>query len=66
LDERKEYLVATINYLADGGDGYVELAAAVKRLETGRSLNDVLKDYVIRHTPLQPRRARTYRFVKHQ
>lgn len=66
LDERKEYLVATINYLADGGDGYVELAAAVKRLETGRSLNDIFKDYVIRHTPLRPRRASTYRLVKHE
>ncbi|MBN2208845.1 MAG: bifunctional metallophosphatase/5'-nucleotidase, partial [Candidatus Coatesbacteria bacterium] len=66
LDEQSEYVVATINYLADGGDGYVEFAAAVKRVETGASLNDIFKDYVIRHTPLRPRRASTYRFVKQQ
>jgi len=66
LDEGKEYLVATINYLADGGDGYVELAGAEKRLETGRSLNDIFEDYIIQHTPLRPERATTYRLVKHQ
>lgn len=65
LDSTKEYLIATINYLADGGDGYIELAEAATRLETGRSLNDIFTHYIIRHTPLRPRRAEIYRFVNH-
>ena len=64
LDEEREYLIATINYLARGGDGYVELAEAEKRLNTGKSLNDIFKDYIMRHSPLRPRRGRTYRFTR--
>jgi len=66
MDNAKEYLIATINYLAAGGDGYVELADAQTRVETGRSLNDIFKDYIMRHTPLRPRRGTTYRFVNDQ
>lgn len=66
LDNGSEYSIATINYLAAGGDGYVELAEAAKRFETSRSLNDIYKSYILRHAPLRPRRARIYQFVSGQ
>ena len=64
LDERKEYLIATIDYLARGGDGYTQLADARKRLETGKVLNDIVADYIKSHSPLHPVRRRVYRFVR--
>ncbi len=64
LDSEKEYVIVTINYLAGGGDGYIELAEAEKRHNTGKSLNDIFADYIKRHSPLRPRRQRTYRFCE--
>ncbi|HUT03986.1 MAG TPA: bifunctional UDP-sugar hydrolase/5'-nucleotidase [bacterium] len=63
LDERENYLIATIDYLAGGGDGYMELARAKNRILTGKTLNDILADYIKSHSPLHPRRRRAYRFV---
>lgn len=60
LEADRGYLVATINYLARGGDGYLELARAAKHVETEQSVNDLFADYITKHTPLHPERARCY------
>ena len=64
LDERANYLIATIDYLARGGDGYVELARAKRRFETDKVLNDIVAEYIRTHSPLHPRLRRVYRFVR--
>ncbi|MBN1593887.1 MAG: 5'-nucleotidase C-terminal domain-containing protein, partial [Candidatus Coatesbacteria bacterium] len=63
LDENGEYLVATINYLAGGGDGYAELAKVERQMDTGKSLNDILANYIEQHSPIYPKRRVTYEFT---
>jgi 2',3'-cyclic-nucleotide 2'-phosphodiesterase (5'-nucleotidase family) len=63
VKDDREYLVATINFLAGGGDGYVELARAEKRTATGVVLNDIFEEYLKNRSPVAPVREHTYVLV---
>jgi len=46
LDDRKVYRVVANNFLAEGGDGFPELAKGTKRIETGLLDLDAFTDYL--------------------
>jgi len=46
LDESRIYKVATIDYLADGNDGFGSLKNAIDRKYTGQKLRDVMLQYI--------------------
>lgn len=48
------YHVVTNDFTARGGDGFDDLAAAPMLLLGGRSLSDVVIDYVTAHSPVAP------------
>ncbi|MCD6327041.1 5'-nucleotidase C-terminal domain-containing protein, partial [bacterium] len=60
LQMNREYLVATMDYLARGGDGYIELARGRRHVKTGKVLNNIFADYIRRHSPIRPRRESSY------
>lgn len=51
IDDRKEYTVATIDYLADGNDGFTPLLQAEKRIcPENATLRSLFLDYIRRQT----------------
>ncbi|VBB48063.1 5'-Nucleotidase domain-containing protein [uncultured Paludibacter sp.] len=48
LDENKTYIIATSDYLAGGNDRMIPLTKAVKRMDTGLKLRNILMEKVIR------------------
>ncbi len=50
IDKNKTYLVATIDYLAEGNDGMKALKKAVKREDTKLLIRDVIMDFIKRET----------------
>jgi 2',3'-cyclic-nucleotide 2'-phosphodiesterase (5'-nucleotidase family) len=46
--------VATTNFVADGLDGHVGLAAGSNRTAAGKSSADCLRAYIVAHTPVTP------------
>jgi len=50
----KDYVVATLEFLANGGDAYHELATA-RRTRTERTLNELFEQYIQKHSPVRPR-----------
>ncbi len=46
LDESRMYKVATIDYLADGNDGFESLKNAIDRKYSGQKLRDVMLQYI--------------------
>src|SRR5690606_3127396 len=56
IDEGKEYLVATNNYVRQGGDGYEIFASEAKNAyDYGPSLEQVVADYLTAHRPYTPK-----------
>jgi 5'-nucleotidase/UDP-sugar diphosphatase len=49
----ESFIVATNDFLAGGGDGYMAFAGGVDRYDTGWLLSDVLAEYVREHSPLR-------------
>ena len=47
LDPDHVYDVATIDFLADGGDGYDMLKNAQKKYNTGQTLRDIMLDHLV-------------------
>lgn len=54
MDPRRAYVVATNDFLADGGDGFAAFALAATRVDTGWLVSDALAEYVQENTPLRP------------
>jgi 5'-nucleotidase/UDP-sugar diphosphatase len=54
LDARRMYTVAMESYLAGGGDGYPVARGRQGFVDTGFVDADVLREYIIRHSPLDP------------
>lgn len=54
LDEQKTYLLATNNFVADGGDRYAGIPHALKRMETGLLLRDVFVDALSQTESIDP------------
>ncbi len=50
IDKNKTYLIATIDYLAEGNDGMEALKKAVKREDTKLLMRDMLMDFIKRET----------------
>lgn len=50
VDKKRIYKVVTIDYLADGNDSMVALKNAINLVETGKTLRDVMIDYVKQQT----------------
>ena len=50
LDKNKVYVVATNDYLAEGNDGMVQLKKAVKRVNTGIKIRDMLIEFIRNET----------------
>jgi 2',3'-cyclic-nucleotide 2'-phosphodiesterase (5'-nucleotidase family) len=50
LDESDTYIIVTLDYLADGNDNMQALKDAVKRLNTGVTLRDIMIDYIKEQT----------------
>ncbi len=56
IDENKDYLVATNNYVRQGGDGYKIFADnAANAYDYGPSLEQVVADYLGAHRPYTPK-----------
>ncbi|MBN9242929.1 MAG: 5'-nucleotidase C-terminal domain-containing protein [Mesorhizobium sp.] len=56
IDENKEYIVATNNYVRQGGDGYKVFAEKAKdAYDYGPSLEQVVADYLSAHNPYTPK-----------
>jgi 5'-nucleotidase len=55
LDPAGSYRVATINFMLAGGDGYTVLAQGTNKLDTGLLDVDVTTDYIVAHSPVNPR-----------
>ncbi len=56
IDPAKDYLVATNNYVRQGGDGYRILADSAKNAyDYGPGLEQVVADYLGAHSPYTPR-----------
>ena len=51
----RTYLVATNNFLSDGGDGYSPFSDARERKDTGVLLRDAVAGYIGKHTPVAPK-----------
>lgn len=49
-DSRREYWIATSNYVANGGDGFGMLKGAMFRLNTGKKLRDIVTSGIRRET----------------
>ncbi len=54
LDDAKAYKVSTIDYFAQGGEGYSPFAAATKNEPLGKLLRDVLADCARKQRLLVP------------
>lgn len=55
IDPAKEYLVATNNYVRQGGDGYKIFAAKAKNAyDYGPGLEQAVADYLSTHSPYKP------------
>ena len=55
IDPAKEYLVASNNYVRQGGDGYKLFVDAKDAYDYGPSLEQVVADYVGTHSPYTPK-----------
>lgn len=55
IDPAKEYIVATNNYVRQGGDGYKQFIAGKDAYDYGPSLEQVVADYVGAHSPYTPK-----------
>jgi|GEM_PF-777976 len=55
IDSDAKYLVATNNYMAGGGDGYVVFKQASRVYDTGIVDYEVFKEYLEKHSPVNPR-----------
>lgn len=56
IDPEKDYLVATNNYVRQGGDGYKVFADKAKNAyDYGPGLEQVVADYISAHSPYQPK-----------
>ncbi|MGN6305308.1 MAG: 5'-nucleotidase C-terminal domain-containing protein [Mesorhizobium sp.] len=56
IDENKDYIVATNNYVRQGGDGYKIFAEKAKdAYDYGPSLEQVVADYLSAHSPYTPK-----------
>ncbi|MBI4669715.1 MAG: bifunctional metallophosphatase/5'-nucleotidase [Elusimicrobia bacterium] len=51
----KNYLVATNNFLADGGDGYSAFLRGAERRDLGVSLRDAVADWIRLESPIAPK-----------
>jgi 5'-nucleotidase/UDP-sugar diphosphatase len=54
LDAGRMYTVAMESYLAGGGDGYPAVKGRQGFVDTGFVDADVLREYIVRHSPLDP------------
>ncbi len=54
IDLDKTYILVTSNYLADGAVGY-GLLKKLKQTNTFTPIRDVMKNYIRRHTPIDPK-----------
>ncbi len=54
LDLNKTYTIATNNYVANGGDNYIELKNAKDKYDTGFIDSDTFIEYVKKHKTLSP------------
>lgn len=54
LDPDADYRLATTDYLAEGGDGYVALTRAADGLDTGFHYAEVLRRYIAHHGTVAP------------
>ncbi|EDM23352.1 bifunctional metallophosphatase/5'-nucleotidase [Caminibacter mediatlanticus] len=54
LDLNKTYTIATNNYIANGGDNYIELKNATNKYDTGFIDSDTFIEYVKNHKVLSP------------
>ena len=56
LDPQATYRVVTLDYLAEGGEGWIEVVQALKPadLVPGRALIDVVADYLKQNSPVAP------------
>jgi 2',3'-cyclic-nucleotide 2'-phosphodiesterase (5'-nucleotidase family) len=50
VDRNKLYLIATNDYLAEGNDDMAQLKHAVKRIDTGIKIRDMLIGYIRKET----------------
>ena len=55
IDPAKEYIVASNNYVRQGGDGYKLFVDAKDAYDYGPSLEQVVADYVGTHSPYTPK-----------
>ncbi|MFD9902364.1 5'-nucleotidase C-terminal domain-containing protein [Mesorhizobium sp. NPDC059025] len=55
IDPAKEYIVATNNYVRQGGDGYKLFIDGKDAYDYGPSLEQVVADYVGAHSPYTPK-----------
>jgi 5'-nucleotidase / UDP-sugar diphosphatase len=53
LNPKDVYRVATNNFLASGGDGYLSFSEGENLLETGYLLSDAIAEYITAKSPLQ-------------
>ena len=54
LDESKTYKVATVKFLAGGGDGYTMIKNERIKYEEGDLDTDVLQEYIRNQSPIEP------------
>ena len=55
IDPAKEYIVATNNYVRQGGDGYKQFIDGKDAYDYGPSLEQVVADYIGAHSPYTPK-----------
>jgi len=49
------YRVVTNSFLAGGGDGYTMFLESSNKIDLGSTDYEVLADYIIKHSPIEPR-----------
>ncbi|MGL4738175.1 MAG: 5'-nucleotidase C-terminal domain-containing protein [Cellulosilyticaceae bacterium] len=54
IQDDKEYLVATNDFMADGGDNYVVFKEGKERTNTNIPIRDLLVDYIKKHKTIKP------------
>lgn len=54
LEEDKTYLMATNNYMRNGGDGYSMFETAANAYDFGPGLEQVVADYLAENGPYTP------------
>ncbi|MDK4526982.1 bifunctional UDP-sugar hydrolase/5'-nucleotidase UshA [Kingella kingae] len=54
LDDNQTYTLSVASYLAAGGDGYPVLRGLPKYNESGFVDAEIMKDYITRHSPVNP------------